>query len=332
MEYKNYTVEDYLSDENFQNWIKSGRKNDFIETYGLETDSAKRVIHEAANIIEVMTPEKQVVNQDTIEKGWDHLQQNIVMQDDSRVGDPMPETRVAKSTWLKYAAAAVLLAFSVLMYFNQPSNEIPMTVHRTAFGEKTSVTLSDGTSITLNSNSTISIDEQAGGPPEVWLDGEAFFQVAKQKEGQFVVHTGDLDIKVLGTQFNIINHGQEIRVALKEGSILLKGPTVDGYSMKPGQTIIFEPETKGLIEDPKNDSYYYAWLNNQMVLDETSIAEIANIIENNFGVQVSIMNDQLRDRKLTGTIPDDDLNTLLAAIRSTVDAEVSHNGSEIKIY
>src|SRR5690606_25037817 len=102
--------------------------------------------------------------------------------------------------------------------------------------------LSDGTEVWLNSLSNLRFPFNfIGEKREVFLEGEAYFKVAKDTK-PFIVHVGETDIKVLGTSFNINSDGTQVITSLVEGSVLNSAGN-ESVLLKPGYQSIFEPLT-----------------------------------------------------------------------------------------
>src|SRR5690606_15777064 len=108
------------------------------------------------------------------------------------------------------------------LFKNQSSSWLQCT---TGYGETRKINLPDGSLVVLNANSELKYESNWQQAPmrEVWLQGEAFFEVVKTtEEKQFIVHTGSLDVEVLGTQFNVHNRHQKVQVVLSSGKVKLQ--------------------------------------------------------------------------------------------------------------
>jgi ferric-dicitrate binding protein FerR (iron transport regulator) len=116
--------------------------------------------------------------------------------------------------------------------------------HTTHYGETARIKLPDGSMVVLNAHSTLTYNDWSEGQTrEVWLNGEAFFEVQKKHDAtgrvKFVVHTGDLNVEVLGTRFNVSNRGLRTQIVLEEGKVRLRyeQETEKVIDMQPGELV-----------------------------------------------------------------------------------------------
>lgn len=340
MKYKEYKVEDYLSDEAFQNWVYTDKIYDFLKAHSLEDEEHKKIVFEASTILESLKPKKDILVDKKINAQWSLLVDDIQSSMNKKTS-ATPANSIHRSlkkiSILKYAAVIGLITISVVFYFYLPNSEIKSITYQTGFGEKKNITLDDGTKVNLNSNSILKVGNYSSGIEnyEIWLEGEAFFKVTKKNasnDEKLIVHAGLLDVVVLGTEFNVIHRKKNVKVALKEGVIMLEAINGVEYRMGSGEVMIYNQHVNELSKDSKQDAYYYAWLDNKLILDETSVLEITEVIKNNFGVNVSILDARLEKRTLSGVVSDNDLNVLLEAIKSSLDVQIDKDAQDIKIY
>ncbi|PWV56046.1 FecR family protein [Chitinophaga sp. S165] len=160
--------------------------------------------------------------------------------------------------------------------------------------------LSDGTEVWLNATSKLRFPFSfPGNKREVYLDGEAFFQVAKDDSKPFIVHTEQTDIQVLGTSFNVNAYNDGItKTALVSGSVVAKA---DGKEvrLRPGQEAVYKTD-KGYDVRSFDESEVLAWMKGVYVFHNTSLLEIAHVIERWYGVQVVFDNKELSGKRFTG--------------------------------
>ncbi|WP_161596861.1 FecR family protein [Chitinophaga vietnamensis] len=226
--------------------------------------------------------------------------------------------------WVRRAAiaASVLLVLAATFYLLATRS----TTIVNGYASTKIVRLPDGSIVTLNANSTLrysswwlSWKERA-----VWLDGEAFFKVTKKPAGfhpKFVVHTGGLDVKVMGTAFNVYNRRKHIEVRLEEGKVTAAATGwADGggsYRLLPGEAVQLDVTDKRLkalhlagVITPKNG---------RLVFNNIPLQQVAQVIADNYGYQVRWKNTALQQERFTGSVPADKLPMLLAAIRAVFD-------------
>ncbi|SDL33319.1 ferric-dicitrate binding protein FerR, regulates iron transport through sigma-19 [Catalinimonas alkaloidigena] len=222
------------------------------------------------------------------------------------------------------AAAAIALLMAVAVGYGwlyYPSQE----QYATAYGETRSFTLPDQSVVTLNANSTLRFAPswEVGQAREVWLDGEAYFSVQKQSSSsgavKFVVHTPDLDVEVLGTQFNVAQRASKTQVVLEEGSIRvdLRADTSANILMQPGDLVEYSAESHQLTHKVVETSPYVVWKENKLILNNKTIREIAELIQTTYGFTVEIQDSSIADLKLSGTIRSDNVDLILDALAIT---------------
>jgi len=332
MDYNEFVLEDFLGDESFQNW-KLGKctsgESERWEQWLLENPSKSEVVAEATEILQLFSHKSEGLSKEEVQSQWMELRRSLVV--------PKPETR---TRWMgtsvyRYAAAIALLCVAsvgiYLQFFNADSAKEYVT-YRSGFGEKQEINLPDGSSILLNANTTLKTTKVwSDQSREVWLEtGEAYFSVAKQADkSNFVVHTDGLKVEVLGTQFNV-NLTNGISVMLDEGSIMLMSNEGGESIMSPGY---FAEYSKGKIliskvEDPRR---YTAWLDNKISFDNTTLLEISNYVKRHYGVSLSIPDTTLQKRRLSGEIPNDNLDLLLSAISVAMDISIKKDNGKIVI-
>lgn len=240
--------------------------------------------------------------------------------------------------WMKLAAAVAFLIVAFGGYFYK---QVRNQTYRTAYGESRRVLLPDGSLVTLNANSRLRISNDWGQPREreVWLTGEAFFYVSKMKRDgrpvKFTVHTQDLNIEVRGTQFNVNTRKDQTHVALSEGSVHLylneKGREKE-IRMKPGDLVNFSSKSQKLSMCHVPDvSPVYSWKNNRWTLNDTSLEDITVLIQETYGVTVTIADDSLRRKKVTGIVPTDNMEDLLDALESILPVTITRQQDDVTI-
>jgi ferric-dicitrate binding protein FerR (iron transport regulator) len=140
----------------------------------------------------------------------------------------------------------------------------------------------------------------------LWLDGEAYFDVVHTHNHQpFIVKTDDgMAIEVLGTTFNVYHRTQDTKVVLNSGKIQLSLPAESNEErilMTPGDMVEFK-ESK-LIKREVDANLYVAWTHDRLVLDHTSLGEIIQMLNDNYGVDVRVQNVELLKQTVSGSMP-----------------------------
>jgi ferric-dicitrate binding protein FerR (iron transport regulator) len=238
----------------------------------------------------------------------------------------------ARRWWAVAAAVTVLLLAGLGVWRFAGSGE---TEIRTAYGQTRRLTLPDGSVVTLNANSALRYDEglgQAGADRHVQLDGEAFFEVThQQNHARFVVHTGPLDVEVLGTKFNVNARRYLTRVTLKEGRVKVDD-RADRQSvvMKPGETVEWTEQKPVLAKKSVRPERYAAWTEKRLLFEGTPLPEVAQMLEDNFGLKVTIENPALLTKTLSGEISLENEDILLQALRDLYGIRITRDGDRLQ--
>ena len=229
-----------------------------------------------------------------------------------------------------YRAAAIFIGFFLLAsvgiwyYLDHQLLEI-----KTASTELRELILPDGSRITLNANSCVRYASSWSSEDarEIWLEGEGFFSVLSTPDNQkFVVHTPNLDVQVLGTTFNVRYRRQQTAVVLTEGAVEVYAPSSqERMLMEPGDYLRRTVSQSKLSKTKTNPQLHTAWLKQQLILDDTSLKEIAALLEDYYGYKVILSDDQLSRLRLsaTNTLALEDPDVLLAAIAEIFSLEIT---------
>jgi ferric-dicitrate binding protein FerR (iron transport regulator) len=220
---------------------------------------------------------------------------------------------VAKTRRLNYwipaavAAIAVLLTLAVTHLLREPllNNNMVYLEATTPFGVKTKLVLPDSSVVFLNSGTYLKYPARfTSETRDVYLKGEAYFEVQKDKNHPFVVKTPAMAVKVLGTHFNVKAFPDEnlYETTLLEGSVALynNAQTKELYRLKPNQKVSFS-EATGNIRVQKVDAEMEAsWREGKFYFDDESLSSIVKNLERNFNVHIRVASEKLKDEVFSG--------------------------------
>ncbi|SDL28653.1 ferric-dicitrate binding protein FerR, regulates iron transport through sigma-19 [Catalinimonas alkaloidigena] len=238
-------------------------------------------------------------------------------------------------TWTLAAAASLLLLLSTAGYWWAYLRPLHYT---TGNGETLALQLPDGTRVTLNANSTLRVsdDETPDQPREVWLTGEAFFAVTKQprqgEKSRFIVHTQDLDVEVLGTEFNVRQRGEKTQVVLEEGKIKLQlhDAPVDTLMLAPGDLVDYSGGAKDVRRERVMPEQYRAWTEGQLIFTNQTLQEVAERIRETYGLPVDV-DPSIADLRLTGTVPAHTLEELINALETVAEVDIVRRQGTLQV-
>jgi ferric-dicitrate binding protein FerR (iron transport regulator) len=221
------------------------------------------------------------------------------------------------------AAAAIAVIFFVSFLFKANST----TQYITLAGETKTISLPDGSQVILNTNSTLRVAANR----EVWLEGEGFFSIKPTTHSTgFMVHANKVDVEVLGTEFNVKQRSEQTTVVLKSGKVRL---TLDEKKimMAPGDLVAYSNHTGKIDRKVVNANIYAAWKEGQMIFENASIREIAGILEENYGVKVTIADSALNGKEFNGVFPTNNSNVLFKALSKAYNLDIDSTGETITI-
>jgi transmembrane sensor len=179
-------------------------------------------------------------------------------------------------------------------------------------------TLPDGTSGWLNSNSSLKYRGNFTKNRQVYLQGEALFDVKKNKHRPFVVNTNDVDVKVLGTRFNIASYESEeyIEIVLEEGELLLDDKkTAKSYTMSPNELIIYDKEHNAFTSEVVQPQKYLSWTDGKLIFRNDPLDVIARKLERWYNIEVGIKGNIPEDLRLRATFIDESLDEVLKILK-----------------
>lgn len=235
--------------------------------------------------------------------------------------------------WMAAATVAMLIAMSGWLYNIVSDSEPAFIVASNNTGIVQKVTLPDGTIINLNTCSRLTYPESFSGKSrEVFLDGEAYFDVAHDKRHPFIVRAGELKIRVLGTKFNVNASTlvPQITATLIEGSI----EAVTGKKnilMKPNQQLKYDTSSGRVsLTELTNASREIRWTQNAWVLSDTPLLDICQRLEQQFNIKIIIMNDELIGKSFTGEFyTNESLESILKTMQISTPFEYEYKGKNI---
>lgn len=194
---------------------------------------------------------------------------------------------------------------------NTSESELKYNTLNVPFGRRFNLSLSDGTEVFLNAGSTIKYPVQflPNKKRHVFLEGEAFFKVAQDKENLFTVDVNEVAIEVYGTKFNVSNYPEDkdTEVVLLKGSL---GLTTTASKTKKNQPVLLEPGFKGAFDKTEkkihlekvNTELFTSWISGDMVFRNISFENIIKKLERQYNVTIVNKNKSLSQEHFNGTI------------------------------
>jgi transmembrane sensor len=250
-----------------------------------------------------------------------------------------------RKLWLTTAAAASLTGAILLIHHITPADKTTLpSVARTVItnpGSRSSLTLPDGTTVRLNADSRLTYNENfTEVTREVQLSGEAYFDVAKDPHRPFLIHTNTIDIKVLGTAFNVRSYDNEktTETDLVQGAVevTLRNTPDKKIILKPNEKLTVHNDqvnittgnpmaaantdaplmTVGKVHFQKKDSSIteILWTKDLLAFDNTSLEDVALQLQRWYGVIVTIPDEKLKSIRLNAVFGKENLQQAMEAL------------------
>ncbi|AUP77419.1 FecR family protein [Flavivirga eckloniae] len=228
--------------------------------------------------------------------------------------------------WKAYARIAAILilpiAFMCMIYFNvvqeEYTNEDSYVEVSAPLGSRVQFTLPDSSMGWLNSGSKIKYPAKFGKTRDVELTGEAWFDVKKNASKPFNVYASNVNISVLGTQFNVSAYQNEkVDVVLETGKVKLKQlNTSEELEMDPQDRVVINTEDNSVDKTKLEEAYKYSsWKEGKLIFRNDPINEVAKRLSRWYNVSVDIENKNDKDLRLRATFVDEDIEEVLRLLK-----------------
>lgn len=340
---ENVQLNDLVTNDRFIRWVKEPDEETraYWEAWLGANPDKKELVETGRQMVsflhfETPAPSAQEFRQ-VREKIKAQIREEELSEPETPGPESAPEHHEPFSRYYQLAAVWIgilLVALSTFLYF-QTRHAVS---HRTGYGETRVVWLPDQSQVTLNANSSIRFyrNWSARQPREVWLKGEAFFDVRKAEDAdvpgsRLLVHAASVQVQVQGTRFDVHNRRGKVRVVLSEGEVKLQVQNMAGRPvlLRPGDMVEVSPGEKGVSRKRVKPAAYTMWRHHQMVFEETPLREVAQALEDYFGVEVRIATPDLAARRFTGSVPTQDLRVLLTVLSESFGIRISRKADQI---
>lgn len=344
-------IEDLLSDESFINYCKQSSPEDISKWQSFAQENPNHLLLVENAKIRFIEIFNAIASADRDEQ--ETLLMARLMGADEAPVIPLQEYKEKNkknifSILLKLTAvAAVVLAavFFIVNYNSGSKKEIQRTFVA-ALGERKNFQLPDGSVIALNAGSKMYFKENYGiTSRDIYLEGEAFFDVKHNQSLPFVVHTLAMDVKVLGTAFNVKAYPGEkitetslvrgiVEITLKEEKNrkvmlhpnqkvqwklrdIVVDSSVTAVVQKGKKILLVDSLVQSVTKTDEGGIQETAWTENKLVFDDEEFADIAILLERWYGVKIEFSDDYIRRYRFTGIFKKEQLGTVLSFLKES---------------
>lgn len=237
---------------------------------------------------------------------------------------------------VRYAAAIILcigISIASHLYTRQSllvnSKEYVVEADK---GQRASITLPDGTKVWLNSHTRLSYTANYGVEERtVSLTGEAYFEVAKDKEHRFIVKTEMMDVEALGTSFNVKAYEEDanITATLFTGSVRVNTSGGEVVLLPNQQVQYSRLERKLKVEMPDNSLYANMWRDNELAFESETFENIAVVLNRMYNVQIKFETEKIKQYRFSGVIKNNSLDNVIEIISLTTPITYKYRGDTI---
>lgn len=202
-------------------------------------------------------------------------------------------------------------------------------------GERSLVIFQDGSRVSLNSESRIRYPRKfAFSQRKVFLEGEGFFEVASNKNRPFIVDLNGIDVKVLGTTFDVKAYSidPEIFVTLETGKVFLASQSRPLAHLKPGDKAVYNRNAGTCkISRPENVTKNSAWRNNQLVFENTPLAEVIQLLSRWYNIEFSVADSSALYYNYTLTSSKKQINQVLLELEKIAPVRFTDKDGTIQV-
>lgn len=284
---------DKEGEEQLSAWINSAEEN-------AQHFAEMQRIWDAGNEDDSFTPD--------VDAAWENVSKELNLESTGKV---IPISGKSNNIFYKIAAAIVILLGVTWIYTNQL--KAPAMIQVASLAGLKEVTLPDNSKVFLNANSTLEYPERfRGNTREIKLEGEAFFEVTKDKTHPFIIHTSSAYTKVLGTSFNVLarKNSNEIMVSVKTGKVEVGFDDHNNVKIEPGYSAkvnIASNQVEKMITASDN---FLSWKTKEMNFENVTIEELVAFLNSYYEVTISA-NDEILNCHFTGKFSQPSLTDIL---------------------
>lgn len=256
------------------------------------------------------------------------------------INTSMSESNNSSSHKLLIAALRIagIVLLPILIFFglqkynaSAPGKMVWLEINSPAW-TRIQFSLPDGTTGWLNSSSKIRYNADFIKDRQVTLNGEAFFNVQKNKHSPFVVTAKEVKVKVLGTRFNIASYENEkdVEVVLEEGSLLFTETEKNkSYTMIPNDLIMYNKKNNDVVKEIVQPQKYLSWTEGKLVFRNDPLDVIARRLERWYNIDVDLNINLSDDLRLRATFKDESLEEVLGLLKRSLPVDFKIEDREV---
>jgi ferric-dicitrate binding protein FerR (iron transport regulator) len=340
MEYLDYSVEEFLADEQFQQWVLAPEEENqlFWQNFLRMYPEKKPVVAQAREVLQsIVSKEVPQIEENRLDNLWQRIERSRKQETFLAPEVPVQKSKNVKvlPLYIKIAAVFLGLLISTFLFYTwlKPAT---MLEYHTAFGKTRQIVLPDKSVVILNSNSTIRYASQWNSREvrQVWVEGEAYFSVTHTENNQkFQVTTpSKMVVEVLGTEFNVKDRTSGTQVVLKDGKVKLLLTHIGKEKqvmMAPSEAVSLTKTASGYTKKRVDPSQYLSWTQHKLIFKNTPLTEIKTLLEETYGLTVKIPDESLLEQQISGSVPSDNIESLLFALSESFNYQIIQQNNQL---
>lgn len=256
---------------------------------------------------------------------------------------PILAKKGRKYPWTQIAATvAWFILINVSLYLYVDNRNITLLSDRVmevkvGKGERVSITLPDGTAVKLNSGSILSYKQDFGKKDrQVSLSGEGYFEVQKDTEKKFVVHTEFVDVEVTGTSFNVYAYPDKdmMEMALVQGSVLVSSvhSPFEKINVIPYEKVVYDKKTGKMKKFTSSNILETAWVSKELVFRSEPLEEVLKRVGRKYGVSFEVRDATFIKDTYTGVFDKEEIEEVMNILKIHYGFDYRIKGDEIQIF
>jgi len=317
-----------MMDESFRNWVwyPNDESNRYWRAWIAKHPDKKVEVEEAIDLLKRLSFSQYTLSEDEVIAMWANVKSSSLSLDASKDHD--------NHTWWWLWLVASIVFIMTTSYLLLWTNDTTIRIE-TAYGETRTLILPDSSKVILNANSSIeyAVDWDNQPARQVWLDGEAFFDVVHTVNNlPFKVKISDgVAVEVLGTSFNVYHRKTDTKVVLNTGKITLSIPSETAekkITMMPGELVEFK-KNKQITKRAVDPVIYAAWTENKVILNQTTLEEMIRMAKDNYGIEIEVANEKMLTQTVSGSMPTGDAESFPKQIALAFHLKLAHDNNKI---
>ncbi|WP_200977889.1 FecR family protein [Echinicola sp. 20G] len=345
------TVEDFLSDDDFRNWVLeegSDSRNLTWRQWLEENSNNQKAFFKAKKILENLHQETVALEESRKREIFSSIKSNIKKHKDQNTSKRYFDLdTILKSTFFKAAAVSVILIIaSIIIRDNLSLNRENETskilkdewVTKTnEKGKKSIIHLPDGSSVFLNSDSKLRYNKLGFGLQhrDIYLEGEAFFEVKKDSLNPFSVHSQSITTTALGTSFNVNAYpSSPVKVYLATGMVKVEKTVKQSANQEivliPGQEASLD-KNYNLQKSNVPNTKIYQWKEGVLYFDKTPLNKAISTLERWYGVSITTDGMSSKELIISGEFKNENLENVLKTMQYSLEFDFVIHQQDIRI-